>query len=243
MTARTNRNMSLLHTVETARGRPLLLASEAANLAGWLSPTRSLLWIVPMTAILSGVLVTGRGVDAGRDPVAGPDLPAHVATLMGATPVPVPSETPHLGGTITQALTTSVAPGAGEGSAPGATEHPAARGGHEWTGEAANDVLQAGTTSAREALPEPKPGDLSTDDVEIFFKRGEDKLQAGELAAARLYFARIFRNGDSRGAVGMAWTFDPEVLAGLPVIDQAGHPDMAEAWYERAGLKHTRASN
>ena len=64
--------------------------------------------------------------------------------------------------------------------------------------------------------------------------RGEAKLKAGELAAARLYFERVALAGDRRGAIGMARTFDPAVLVGLPVIGPQADPATAKQWYERA---------
>jgi hypothetical protein len=69
----------------------------------------------------------------------------------------------------------------------------------------------------------------------VHLARGEAKLKVGELAAARLYFERVALAGDRRGALGMARTYDPAVLAGLPVLGPKTDPTAAKEWYERAG--------
>ena len=247
MTPCSDRTMFLLHSAGAARGRPLLplsgSGSQIKRSTRWLSPTRSLFWTIPAAAVLSGALVVaGNG---GPRPSPRPDAPTQVAVLASVAPAAASADGHRIGGSVTE---THAAPKEAEASLPraiGAMDLPTARGHQAGAGKAvgevteAADVLQAGTASVSESLPESRAGDLSIEDVEIYFKRGEEKLQAGEVAAARLYLARILRNGDRRGAVGMAWTFDPEVLAGLPVIDRDGNPDLAETWYERAGVKHT----
>jgi hypothetical protein len=66
------------------------------------------------------------------------------------------------------------------------------------------------------------------------YASGRIALQAGRFEAARLYFERAARDGDSRAALAMGETFDPEVL------DRSGTrgplPDVEAAilWYERA---------
>jgi hypothetical protein len=75
---------------------------------------------------------------------------------------------------------------------------------------------------------------LSQDEIAAHLARGEERLKAGEVAAARLFFERVALSGDARGALGMARTYDPAVLAKLPVL--GAHADAAAAgtWYERA---------
>jgi hypothetical protein len=81
---------------------------------------------------------------------------------------------------------------------------------------------------------EPSGLKLSPEDIAVHLARGEDKLKRGELAAARLYFERVALAGDKRGARGMAWTYDPAILAGLPVLGPGADPAKARLWYERA---------
>jgi hypothetical protein len=75
---------------------------------------------------------------------------------------------------------------------------------------------------------------LSADDVAAHLAHGEDKLKAGEVAAARLYFERVALSGDARGALGMARTYDAAVLASLPVIGPQPDAAAARTWRERA---------
>jgi hypothetical protein len=78
------------------------------------------------------------------------------------------------------------------------------------------------------------PLSLSPEVIAAHLTRGEQKLRAGELSTARLYFERVVRAGDARGALGMARTYDPAVLADLPLIGPQGDADMARKWYQRA---------
>jgi hypothetical protein len=71
----------------------------------------------------------------------------------------------------------------------------------------------------------------------VHLARGEAKLKAGELGAARLFFERVALAGERRGALGMARTYDPAVLAGLPVLGPQADPAAAKQWYERAGTQ------
>jgi hypothetical protein len=75
---------------------------------------------------------------------------------------------------------------------------------------------------------------LSPEDIAAHLARGEERLKRGELAAARLYFERVALAGDRRGAHGMARTYDPAVLAGLPILGPQGDAAAARNWYQRA---------
>jgi TPR repeat protein len=75
---------------------------------------------------------------------------------------------------------------------------------------------------------------LAAEDVATYLEKGEEKVAAGDLAAARLFFERVARSGDPRGALAMAKTFDPNVLSALPIIGGKADPEAARSWYERA---------
>jgi hypothetical protein len=98
----------------------------------------------------------------------------------------------------------------------------------------------ADAAAAQGATPQPSgaraPGalSLSPDAIVEHLARGEQKLRAGELATARLYFERVVRAGDARGALAMARSYDPVVLSDLPLIGPQGDADTARKWYERA---------
>jgi hypothetical protein len=99
--------------------------------------------------------------------------------------------------------------------------------------EALDTRAPASTVTAARGAP-PRSLALSSEEIAAHLVRGEAKLKAGELAAARLYFERVALAGDRRGALGMARTYDPAVLAGLPVLGPQPDPAAAKAWYERA---------
>ncbi|WP_406858263.1 hypothetical protein ABEG18_11830 [Alsobacter sp. KACC 23698] len=75
---------------------------------------------------------------------------------------------------------------------------------------------------------------LSGEEVLSDLERGEGKLQAGDIAAARRYFERVALAGDARGAIGMARSYDPDVLAKLPVVGLEPDASVAAAWYDKA---------
>jgi hypothetical protein len=113
--------------------------------------------------------------------------------------------------------------------------------------ERANPVAAQPTTDNRIAVSPPAaPADprppaprgpllnLSPEDIAAHLSRGEERLKRGELAAARLYFERVALAGDRRGAHGMARTYDPAVLAGLPILGPQADAAVARQWYQRA---------
>jgi hypothetical protein len=75
---------------------------------------------------------------------------------------------------------------------------------------------------------------MSGEEIVAHLQKGEERLAAGDVAVARLYFERVAESGDPRGATGMARTYDAEVLARLPVIGLTPDPDTARRWSERA---------
>jgi hypothetical protein len=96
-------------------------------------------------------------------------------------------------------------------------------------------VQFAPTMPQVESRPAPPPlVSLSATEVAAHLAQGEDKLKAGEVAAARLYFERVALSGDARGALGMARTYDAAVLATLPVIGPQPDAAAARTWRDRA---------
>ena len=75
---------------------------------------------------------------------------------------------------------------------------------------------------------------LSSQEVLTSLERGEAKLKVGDIAAARRYFERVALAGDARGATAMGRTYDPDVLAKLPVIGLEPNATEAASWYDRA---------
>jgi TPR repeat protein len=78
------------------------------------------------------------------------------------------------------------------------------------------------------------PRQLAADEIETLLKRGEELLRTGDLAGARLLLRRAAEAHDPVGALALATTYDPNVLAELGVRGVGGDPDMARSWYEKA---------
>ena len=102
------------------------------------------------------------------------------------------------------------------------------------------DPFQTANT-APAATPEPAANEpqlvssnLSAAQINHLLARGEELLQSGDIASARLLFLRVAEAGDRRGAVGVGMTYDPNVYARLPVAGLTPDREQAEFWYKRA---------
>ncbi len=75
---------------------------------------------------------------------------------------------------------------------------------------------------------------LDGDEIAMMIKRGQDLLQNGDLASARLLLQRAANTGSADAAFALGATFDPIVIQKLGVIGI--EPDRARAreWYEKA---------
>jgi hypothetical protein len=93
-------------------------------------------------------------------------------------------------------------------------------------------------------VPPPRPAlVLADDEIATLVKRGQDLLQNGDLASARLLLRRAAEAGNANAALALAASFDPLVIARLGVIGI--QPDIARArqWYAKAAeLGSTDAS-
>jgi TPR repeat protein len=65
--------------------------------------------------------------------------------------------------------------------------------------------------------------------------RGDDHLEQGDIASARLFYERAADAGDGRAARRLGNTFDPSFLARLGARFMRGDADVAARWYRRAG--------
>jgi hypothetical protein len=212
--------------VTTIRPRPSAAeersdaAGDAADLAaGRLRPRarllRSLAWILPAAAGLAGLLVFGLDL-AGDSPA-----PASVATV-----APAPAAT---------ASVARVAPAADRIAPPppAVAAKPASPAEPPPDSRIAVSPVPAAERPAPPAMRAPLVT-LSPEEIAAHLARGEERLNRGELAAARLYFERVALAGDRRGAHGMARTYDPAVLAGLPLLGPQADAAAARLWYGRA---------
>jgi TPR repeat protein len=85
--------------------------------------------------------------------------------------------------------------------------------------------------------PAALPPALSPEDAlraQRYLQRGQQELQDGNIAAARLLFRRASDSGLAAGTLALAATYDPVELSRLGAFSI--QPDLAEArrWYEKA---------
>jgi len=87
-------------------------------------------------------------------------------------------------------------------------------------------------TSPPSAAP-PKPV-LTAQEIAALVERGRALFDAGDLAAARLFFRRAANAGDAAAALAMGSTYDPDVLSKRFVRGIGANAEEARIWYERA---------
>jgi hypothetical protein len=98
------------------------------------------------------------------------------------------------------------------------------------------------------AAPAPAPApafsppvrSLDRDEIAALYKRGEQLIQQGDIAAARLMFLRAAEVGDARSALALGASYDPDVLRKLGVLGVAADPVMAREWYSKASSYGSR---
>jgi len=83
-----------------------------------------------------------------------------------------------------------------------------------------------------EAAPPARP--LSADEIETLLEQGRKFLSVGDFVSARTLFGRIAEARDARGALALAETYDPILIAKSGV--KGITPDIAKAreWYAKA---------
>jgi hypothetical protein len=81
--------------------------------------------------------------------------------------------------------------------------------------------------------PAPKPV-LSAQEIKVLVERGHMLFEAGDVAAARLFFRRAAAAGDAAAALAMGSTYDPDVLSKHLVRGMGADLEEARVWYEKA---------
>ena len=81
------------------------------------------------------------------------------------------------------------------------------------------------------ALP-PQAASASASEFEA---RGDERLDQGDVASARLFYERAADEGNARAARRLGNSFDPAFLARWGVRFMRGDPAEAARWYRRAG--------
>lgn len=85
-----------------------------------------------------------------------------------------------------------------------------------------------------EPAPPPQPRTISTDELVTLFRRSEELVRQGDIAAARLLLTRAAEAGDARAALTLGATYDAAMLRQIGVRGIAGEPAQARAWYTKA---------
>lgn len=87
-------------------------------------------------------------------------------------------------------------------------------------------------TAAPNARPQVPP--MAAEEIARLIQRGQQLLQAGDIAPARLMLQRAALGGSGQAALLIGGTYDPEVLRDLGVLGFAANPAQAREWYQRA---------
>jgi TPR repeat protein len=90
--------------------------------------------------------------------------------------------------------------------------------------------------AAVQSVPEPAPSlrSLDSDEIAALFKRSEELIAQGDIAAARLVLTRAAEAGDARSALALGATYDASMLSKLRVRGIAPEAAQARAWYAKA---------
>jgi hypothetical protein len=75
---------------------------------------------------------------------------------------------------------------------------------------------------------------LDSDEIATLVKRGQDSLQNGDLASARLLLRRAAEAGNAKAALALGMTYDPLVIQRLGVIGIVPDTARARKWYQKA---------
>jgi hypothetical protein len=86
---------------------------------------------------------------------------------------------------------------------------------------------------AAPAYSPPMPT-MDREEIAALYKRGEQLIQQGDIAAARLMFTRAASVGDARSALALGASYDPDVLRKLGVVGVAADAVLAREWYAKA---------
>jgi hypothetical protein len=75
---------------------------------------------------------------------------------------------------------------------------------------------------------------LDREEIAMLYRRSEELVAQGDIAAARLMLSRAAEAGDARSALALGATYDLDVLRKLGVLGVAGDAAQARAWYAKA---------
>jgi hypothetical protein len=103
-------------------------------------------------------------------------------------------------------------------------------------------VQEQAHTTAQTIIASPSSHAPAPGQRDVLIEKGEERLERGDISGARLFFSRAAASGDPRAAIGMARTYDPEVLRALRVYGVRPDPAQAAHWYGRSKTLHAIVS-
>jgi type II secretory pathway predicted ATPase ExeA len=90
------------------------------------------------------------------------------------------------------------------------------------------------TPTRKEAAAPPANRTLSSADIGLLLRHGDQLLASGDIVAARHYFELVAEAGDLRAALRLGKTYDPAYLQQNGVRGIAGDSAVAKSWYLKA---------
>jgi hypothetical protein len=170
---------------------------------------------------------TGAARSDNTSPTADPWITAaNPAAIASAAPLPPIGHTPAAFATTAQADAAPV------------TSPPATPGLAAVVASAADVAPSAESVTVKSVKTVPiereKPArPLGSDEIETLLKQGEDFVSVGDFVSARLVYRRVAEAHDARGALAVAATYDPIVLAKIGAKGVTGDAAKAHEWYAK----------
>jgi hypothetical protein len=83
-------------------------------------------------------------------------------------------------------------------------------------------------------VPPPSLRAIDRQEIAMLYRRSEELVAQGDIAAARLMLVRAAEAGDARSALALGATYDLDVLRKLGVLGVAADTMQARTWYAKA---------
>jgi hypothetical protein len=99
--------------------------------------------------------------------------------------------------------------------------------------EANSEQAPPPATPAPQVAAAPRP-QLDPEEINRLVSRGQQLLQSGDIAPARLMLQRAAMAGSAQAALILGGTYDPDVLREAGVLGFAANPEKAREWYQKA---------
>ena len=103
----------------------------------------------------------------------------------------------------------------------------------EWVPKTEQATSQQAPESRPVVAVAPRP-QLDKDEIGRLIQRGQQLLQSGDIAPARLMLQRAAMAGSAQAALVLGGTYDPDVLREAGVLGFAANPEKAREWYQKA---------